>query len=67
MYLSAIHLNYDNISARQAILENLIDEELGDDNHPELWLHFGEGVGKNPRAGIYIYRVIQKQKISRRV
>ena len=46
-YLSAIHSNCDDISVRQAILENLVEEELGDENHPELWLRFGEGVGKD--------------------
>jgi len=44
-YLSAIHSRCDDLGARQAILENLIDEERGADNHPELWLRFGEGLG----------------------
>ena len=45
-YLSAIHSNCDDISVRQEILENLIDEERGEENHPELWMRFAEGMGK---------------------
>ena len=44
-YLSALHSHTQDISTRQAILENLIDEERGVENHPELWLQFAEGVG----------------------
>ena len=40
-YLSAIHTNCEEISIRQELLENLVDEEQGDENHPELWLRFG--------------------------
>ena len=41
-YLSAIHSRCDDLGTRQAILENLIDEERGAENHPELWLRFGD-------------------------
>jgi pyrroloquinoline-quinone synthase len=44
-YLSALHSHTGDIATRQVILENLIDEERGADNHPELWLRFAEGVG----------------------
>ncbi len=44
-YLSATHSNCDLIQARQLLLENLIDEEKGSENHPELWLRFAEGLG----------------------
>ena len=44
-YLSSIHTNCDDIRIRQIILENLMEEELGDENHPELWMRFAEGVG----------------------
>ena len=44
-YLSSIHSNCDNIKTRQIILENLVDEEMGDENHPELWMRFAEGTG----------------------
>ena len=63
MYLSAIHLNYDNISARQAILENLIDEELGDDNHPELWLRFGEGMGRSRESMVQTKTMEETQEL----
>ena len=46
-YLSAIHTNCEKIAIRQELLENLVDEEQGDENHPELWLRFGEGMGKS--------------------
>ncbi len=29
----------------QVLLENLIDEERGSENHPELWLRFAEALG----------------------
>src|ERR671924_390618 len=32
-------------AARRAVLENLWDEEHGEDNHAELWLRFAEGMG----------------------
>lgn len=45
IYLSATHSRCDDIQIRQLILENLVDEEQGDENHPELWLRFAEGLG----------------------
>jgi pyrroloquinoline-quinone synthase len=44
-YLSAIHSRCDDVTIRQALLENLIEEERGPENHPELWLRFAEGLG----------------------
>lgn len=44
-YLSAVHSETTDFASRQYLLENLNDEELGDDNHPELWLRFAEGIG----------------------
>jgi pyrroloquinoline-quinone synthase len=44
-YVSAAHAICPNQSDRQELLENLIEEERGDENHPELWLRFAEGVG----------------------
>ena len=44
-YLSAIHSNCDNIKVRQLLLENLVDEDKGNENHPELWMRFAEGMG----------------------
>ncbi|MBL51251.1 MAG: hypothetical protein CMG57_04775 [Candidatus Marinimicrobia bacterium] len=46
-YLSAIHSNCDDIKTRQILLENLIDEENGSENHPELWMRFAEGMGNS--------------------
>jgi pyrroloquinoline-quinone synthase len=48
-YLSATHSNCDAIEGRQILLDNLIDEEKGPENHPELWLRFAEGLGVNRR------------------
>ena len=44
-FLSAMHAQCDDLATRQAILENLIEEERGADNHPELWLRFCEALG----------------------
>ena len=46
-YLSSIHSNCEDISVRQELLNNLIDEERGSENHPELWMRFAEGMGKD--------------------
>jgi len=39
-YLSAVHTNTPDLAARQLLLENLVDEERGEENHAELWLRF---------------------------
>ena len=44
-YLSAIHSRCDDLSIRQALLANLVEEESGADNHPEQWLRFAQGLG----------------------
>jgi pyrroloquinoline-quinone synthase len=44
-YLSAVHAKCDDQPTRKQILSNLIDEEAGSPNHPELWLWFAEGLG----------------------
>ncbi len=46
-YLSAIHSNCDDINVRQLLLENLVDEDKGNENHPELWMRFAEGMGNS--------------------
>ena len=46
-YLSAIHSNCNEIKVRQLLLENLVDEEKGEENHPELWMRFAEGMGNS--------------------
>ena len=44
-WLSAAHSNATDLAMRQEILENLIDEERGPENHPELWLRFCDALG----------------------
>ena len=43
-YLSAVHTNCDDQDTRKQLLSNLIDEEAGSPNHPELWLQFAEAL-----------------------
>ena len=45
-YVSAAHAICPEQTDRQELLENLIEEERGPENHPELWLRFAEGVGR---------------------
>jgi pyrroloquinoline-quinone synthase len=44
-YLSAVHAKCEDQATRKQLLNNLIDEEAGSPNHPELWLNFAEGLG----------------------
>jgi pyrroloquinoline-quinone synthase len=44
-FISAMHQQAEDIAVRQLLLENLIEEERGDENHPELWLRFCESLG----------------------
>jgi pyrroloquinoline-quinone synthase len=48
-YVSAVHFNTPpvgtSIAMRQEILENLIEEERGSQNHPALWQQFAEALG----------------------
>ena len=44
-YLSAVHAKCDDQPTRRQLLDNLIDEEAGSPNHPELWLQFAECLG----------------------
>ena len=44
-FISAMHQQTDDIAVRQMLLENLIEEERGPENHPELWLRFCESLG----------------------
>ncbi|HYM14468.1 MAG TPA: CADD family putative folate metabolism protein [Dehalococcoidia bacterium] len=44
-YVSGAHAICPDQGERQELLENLIEEERGPENHPELWLRFAEGVG----------------------
>jgi pyrroloquinoline-quinone synthase len=44
-YLSAVHAKCDDQATRKQILSNLIDEEAGSPNHPELWKQFAVALG----------------------
>lgn len=44
-YVSGTHANCDELADRQELLENLREEEEGPNNHPELWLRFGQAIG----------------------
>ena len=44
-YLSAVHAHCDDQPVRKQILSNLIDEEAGSPNHPELWKRFASALG----------------------
>lgn len=58
-YLSAVHFNTPHfstesncgdISVRQEVLQNLIDEEHGETNHPALWKAFAVALGANDES-----------------
>ncbi|MEM1172261.1 MAG: CADD family putative folate metabolism protein [Cyanobacteria bacterium P01_H01_bin.35] len=49
-YVSATHAACDDLEIRKMLLENLIEEEMGAANHPELWLRFAEGLGVKREA-----------------
>lgn len=44
-YLSSLHAHTEDTQVRRHILANLIDEEAGTPNHPDLWLQFAEALG----------------------
>ena len=44
-YLSAVHAKCDDQNTRKQLLDNLVDEEAGSPNHPELWLKFARALG----------------------
>jgi pyrroloquinoline-quinone synthase len=44
-YLSAVHANCEDQATRKQLLNNLIDEEAGSPNHPELWKNFANALG----------------------
>ncbi len=49
-YVSATHAACNDLKIRQMLLENLLEEEQGEANHPELWLRFAEGLGVARKA-----------------
>ena len=44
-YVSAVHAGSPDPALRQELLENLIEEERGEQNHPALWRRFAAAVG----------------------
>lgn len=44
-YLSALHAHTEESDTRRHILQNLVDEEAGHPNHPELWRAFTVKLG----------------------
>ncbi|SER67188.1 pyrroloquinoline-quinone synthase [Nitrosomonas sp. Nm51] len=58
-YLSAVHFNTPHfssetnsgdISVRQEVLQNLVDEEHGETNHPALWKTFAFALGADDKS-----------------
>jgi pyrroloquinoline-quinone synthase len=44
-YLSALHSHIEDMETRIELLQNLIEEEAGKPNHPELWKTFALSLG----------------------
>jgi pyrroloquinoline-quinone synthase len=44
-YVSQVHANTSDSFTRKQLLENLLEEERGEVNHPELWLRFSDSLG----------------------
>lgn len=44
-YVSAVHSGCEDAALRQELLENLIEEERGHENHPALWRKFAASLG----------------------
>lgn len=44
-YLSAVHSHTKDASTRKHLLNNLIEEEAGMPNHPEMWRAFAKSLG----------------------
>jgi pyrroloquinoline-quinone synthase len=62
-YVSAVHSHCDDLETRQLLLENLVEEEQGAENHPELWLRFAESLGV-PREDVKNAELLPKTKES---
>lgn len=43
--VSRVHSNCADPETRRVLVANLADEEMGPENHRELWLRFAEGLG----------------------
>ncbi|MDP1834997.1 MAG: CADD family putative folate metabolism protein [Chlamydiales bacterium] len=49
-YLSALHAHTEEAHTRRELLQNLIEEEAGTPNHPDLWKAFGEALSFTEQA-----------------
>lgn len=49
-YLSAVHSRCDDQETRLHLLANLMDEEAGRPNHPDLWVMFAGALGQEKTA-----------------
>jgi len=47
-YVSGVHAGCEDAALRQELLENLIEEERGEENHPALWRRFAVALGARP-------------------
>jgi pyrroloquinoline-quinone synthase len=47
-YVSGVHSGCEDPALRQELLENLIEEERGQENHPALWRRFAVALGASP-------------------
>lgn len=73
-YVSAVHSNCPSLPVRQQLLENLIEEERGDENHSELWLRFAAALGVSraevvaapllpeTAAAVYTFRTLTRDR-----
>ena len=44
-YISALHAHTEDAATRKILLQNLIEEEAGSPNHPDLWRNFALSLG----------------------
>ncbi|HEX7252130.1 MAG TPA: CADD family putative folate metabolism protein [Thermoanaerobaculia bacterium] len=44
-YVSGVHSGCEDAALRQELLENLVEEERGEQNHPALWRQFAAEMG----------------------
>jgi pyrroloquinoline-quinone synthase len=49
-YVSGVHSGCDDAGLRRELLENLVEEEGGADNHPALWRRFARALGASEDA-----------------
>lgn len=61
-YVSAVHSRCEDLETRQELLDNLIEEERGPDNHPELWLRFAEGLGSSRESTLDATKLPETQQ-----